>query len=121
VIKPYLSNGYVNSKINDIIYLQVNLNPLWGFKQKIYEEELPKIAKKFDPDIILVSAGYDLHQSDPLASLNVTTEGIKRIVKSILSLKRVPYLFMLEGGYELGALGENVKVTLEEMLVPYHT
>jgi LPS-assembly protein len=40
VIKPYLSNGYVNSKINDIIYLQVNLNPLWGFKQKIYEEEL---------------------------------------------------------------------------------
>ena len=40
MIKPYLSNGYVNSKINDIIYLQVNLNPLWGFKQKIYEEEL---------------------------------------------------------------------------------
>ena len=88
---------------------------------EIYEEELPKIAKKFDPDIILVSAGYDLHQSDPLASLNVTTEGIAKIVKSILSLKKVPYLFMLEGGYELGALGENVKVTLEEMLVPHHT
>ena len=39
IIKPYLSDGNVNSKINDIIYVQINLNPLWGFKQQLYEEE----------------------------------------------------------------------------------
>ncbi len=38
-IKPYLSNDTVNSKINDIIYLKINLNPFWGFEQKAYENE----------------------------------------------------------------------------------
>jgi len=72
---------------------------------------------RFDPDIILVSAGYDLHESDPLAQLNVTTEGIRKIVRLILeSKKEIPFLFFLEGGYDVNALGENVRVTLEEML-----
>jgi acetoin utilization deacetylase AcuC-like enzyme len=72
---------------------------------------------RFDPDIILVSAGYDLHESDPLAQLNVTTEGIRKIVRLILDSKKdIPYIFFLEGGYDVNALGENVRVTLEEML-----
>ncbi|UFH58257.1 histone deacetylase family protein [Sulfurovum mangrovi] len=82
----------------------------------IYQNDLPPLAAKFRPDIILVSAGYDLHESDPLASLNVTTEGIRKMVRTILSLSSVPYIFFLEGGYQLDALGENVRVTIEEML-----
>ncbi len=84
---------------------------------EIYTEDLPKSFKFFKPDIVLVSAGYDLHESDPLASLNVTTEGIRRMVRTILDLASdLPIIFMLEGGYSVAALGENVKVTLEEML-----
>jgi len=82
----------------------------------IYENDLPKYVDSFDPDIILVSAGYDLHRSDPLAQLNVTTEGIARIVRCILDSADVPFVFFLEGGYDVDALGENVKVTLEVML-----
>lgn len=82
----------------------------------IYQNDLPPLVKKFHPDIILVSAGYDLHESDPLAALNVTTEGIRTMVRGILDLADVPYVFFLEGGYHLKALGENVKVTIEEML-----
>ena len=82
----------------------------------IYENDLPPLIKSFDPDIILVSAGYDLHESDPLAQLNVTTEGIRKIVRLILDSADVPYVFFLEGGYDVNALGENVKVTLEELL-----
>jgi acetoin utilization deacetylase AcuC-like enzyme len=82
----------------------------------IYENELPLRVNNFDPDIILVSAGYDLHESDPLAQLNITTEGIRRIVRLILDSADVPFVFFLEGGYNVNALGENVKVTLEEML-----
>ncbi len=82
----------------------------------IYENDLPKYVDRFDPDIILVSAGYDLHESDPLAQLNVTTEGIAKIVRLILDSAEVPFVFFLEGGYDVDALGENVKVTLEEML-----
>ncbi len=82
----------------------------------IYENELPLRVNNFNPDIILVSAGYDLHESDPLAQLNITTEGIRRIVRIILDSADVPFVFFLEGGYNVNALGENVKVTLEEML-----
>lgn len=82
----------------------------------IYQNDLPPLAEKFQLDIILVSAGYDLHESDPLASLNVTTDGIREMVRGILTLSDVPYIFFLEGGYHLDALGENVKVTIEEML-----
>jgi len=83
----------------------------------IYANDLPAFVDQFDPDIILVSAGYDLHESDPLAQLNVTTEGIRKIVRLILETKReIPYIFFLEGGYDVDALGQNVKVTLEEML-----
>ena len=83
----------------------------------IYTNDLPIYMERFDPDIILVSAGYDLHESDPLAQLNVTTDGIQKIVRLILeSKKNIPYIFFLEGGYDVNALGENVRVTLEEML-----
>ena len=82
----------------------------------IYENDLPPLMDRFNPDIILVSAGYDLHESDPLASLNITTDGIRTMVRNILDSKDVPFVFFLEGGYDVDALGENVRVTLEEML-----
>ena len=84
--------------------------------EKVYSEELPPLIERFDPDIIMVSAGYDLHMDDPLTYLNVSTEGIGKIVESILKTKNVPFLFMLEGGYNLVALGESVKLTIEKML-----
>ncbi|HHD78846.1 MAG TPA: histone deacetylase, partial [Epsilonproteobacteria bacterium] len=82
----------------------------------IYENDLPPFIEKIKPDIILVSAGYDLHESDLLAQLNITTEGIRTMIRGMLDRSDVPFIFFLEGGYDVKALGENVKVTLEEML-----
>lgn len=82
----------------------------------IYEEELLVDVENFKPDIILVSAGYDLHAADPLAQLQISTEGIRQIVESIMHCSDVPKIFMLEGGYNLNALGESVAETLEAML-----
>jgi len=83
---------------------------------EVYDEELSKSYEFFNPDIILVSAGYDLHESDPLAQMDVTTEGIRKIVRSILDLGDKPVIFMLEGGYSINDLGLNVVATVEEML-----
>ncbi len=85
----------------------------------VYEELLPQVAERFSPQFILVSAGYDLHADDPLTYLNVTSDGVRMIVRSIVGIARkleVPLLFTLEGGYNLRALGECVVITLEEML-----
>jgi acetoin utilization deacetylase AcuC-like enzyme len=87
-----------------------------------YRDILPGLIKNFRPDIILVSAGYDLHVDDPLSGINVTYEGMRNIMRGIL-LKRtstylpsMPYVFALEGGYNLHALSESVLLTVRELL-----
>ncbi|MCS6876403.1 MAG: histone deacetylase, partial [Aquificaceae bacterium] len=86
---------------------------------QIYKEVLPEKISFFKPEFILVSAGYDIHKSDPLTYLNVSTEGIREIVKSILTEAKnlsVPVLFSLEGGYNLSALEECVAISIQEMV-----
>jgi len=83
----------------------------------VYSENLPHILADFGPDIILVSAGYDLHEADPLAQLEVSTEGVRAIVRAILdAADALPTLFFLEGGYDVKALSECVYATVEEMI-----
>lgn len=82
----------------------------------IYRERLVEVVEAFAPDILLVSAGYDLHALDPLASLRVSTAGVAGIVEAIMTSCDKPKLFMLEGGYHLEALGDCVAETLRIML-----
>lgn len=81
----------------------------------VYHDILPHLIEKFDPDILMVSAGYDIHMNDPLAAIRVSNEGIRHIVSGILSF-HLPAVFALEGGYDLAALSESVAITVEEML-----
>ena len=82
----------------------------------VYQDILPGVVQRFGPDIILVSAGYDIHKYDPHANIRVTHEGIHGIVRSILTSADVPMVFVLEGGYDLKSLCDSVKITIEEML-----
>ncbi|MEJ2183224.1 MAG: histone deacetylase [Nitrospirota bacterium] len=82
----------------------------------VYRDILPAAVKGFDPDIILVSAGYDLLRQDPLAQVRISEEGIRNIVHGILVGKDVPAVFALEGGYNTEALGRAVGVTVRELL-----
>ncbi len=82
----------------------------------VYQNILPPLVKTFKPDIIFVSAGYDIHTNDPLSGIRISNEGIRGIVQSILSSSANPFVFSLEGGYDLSALGESVRITIEEML-----
>lgn len=87
-----------------------------------YNDILPNLVMKFNPDIILVSAGYDILLSDPLSGIYVSIEGMRSIVKNIISCQKLvrhtipPLVFTLEGGYNLKTLSESVLITLFEML-----
>jgi len=71
----------------------------------------------FRPDCCIVSAGYDLHEGDPLADLSVSDAGVRGIVRSILeACAGVPVVFTLEGGYNLATLARCVGITVEELL-----
>jgi len=76
----------------------------------VYGNLLRDSVLSFEPDFILISAGYDLHRDDPLTNLNVSTEGIRGIVRSLIEISsevKAPLLFALEGGYNLDALAES--------------
>ena len=99
----------------------VNIPLPYGASDKdiygIYHDELPAMIEKFSPDILLVSAGYDLHIKDPLAGLRITEEGLGYILGGILSGRSgIPIVFTLEGGYNVEALSECVLLTLEILL-----
>jgi acetoin utilization deacetylase AcuC-like enzyme len=63
--------------------------------------------RQFSPQLVLVSAGFDAHQRDPLASMRLTTEGYASVVSRVMTAAGgAPIAFVTEGGYDLGALAE---------------
>jgi len=82
----------------------------------VYREVLRPVALEFDPDIILVSAGQDAHQGDPLSSMRLSTEGfgaMASIVKEVADLCcEGRMVATLEGGYNLEALSDSVVAVL---------
>jgi acetoin utilization deacetylase AcuC-like enzyme len=74
------------------------------------------LARAYAPDLLLVSAGYDAHADDPLASCTVTDAGFAGMAAHMRALADelgVPLGIVLEGGYELGALSRSLVATLE--------
>ena len=78
-----------------------------GFK-KIYEEIVFPALRKFNPNLILVSAGFDAHWDDPLANLNLSLTGYnwisRELIKCANEICSGKIIFFLEGGYNLDVL-----------------
>ena len=86
----------------------------------VFQQVLKPKALQFRPDFVLVSAGFDAHADDPLASMNVTAGGygaMTRVVKTIAEeccSGRI--VSVLEGGYNTDALGASVEAHLLALL-----
>jgi acetoin utilization deacetylase AcuC-like enzyme len=77
------------------------------------------LATLYEPQLILISAGYDAHQADPLAECMVSDEGFAAMARSMRrvgALVGAPVGCVLEGGYDLGALARGVAATLESLV-----
>ena len=75
-------------------------------------------AREFGPQLVLVSAGFDAHRADPLASCRLESQSFALLAAHVRQLARdlgVPVGAVLEGGYDLGALAESVVATLESL------
>ncbi len=73
----------------------------------VYRAAIVPILTRYSPQLVLVSAGYDAHERDPLASMRVTTAGYGAIVAQLMhGAGSTPIAFVTEGGYDLGALAE---------------
>ncbi len=87
---------------------------------QVFQQLLIPIAHSFQPQLILVSAGYDSHWADQISSMQLSVTGfaqIARILNQLASeLCEGRLVFTLEGGYHLSALSQSIKATLEVLL-----
>jgi acetoin utilization deacetylase AcuC-like enzyme len=99
----------------------VNIPLAAGATDEIYDEAYRTIAipavQRFKPGLMLVSAGFDLHERDPLAGMQVTTAGIGRLTSRLLAaadeLCEGRIVFVTEGGYDTKALYECLDKVIE--------
>ncbi|MCQ3937108.1 MAG: histone deacetylase family protein [Chloroflexi bacterium] len=75
-------------------------------------DEALAMIRKFTPDFLVLSAGMDTFDGDPLGKFRVTRNGFAEIGHRIASLN-LPIVIIMEGGYANEALGENVRTLLE--------
>ena len=82
-----------------------------GYAQA-FAELIRPVAAAFQPELILISAGYDAHWADPLASAGLSLTGYAHIARTLVQMAdelcQGRILFILEGGYFLEALSGGV-------------
>jgi acetoin utilization deacetylase AcuC-like enzyme len=85
---------------------------------EVFENIIYPSAIKFDPDFIFISAGFDAHKDDPLAQIDLTEEGYKRMTQVVTRLAAEccdnRLVSVLEGGYNSQSLASSVQ---EHLLV----
>ncbi len=76
--------------------------------QELYEKFLWPLMRRFQPQLILVSAGFDAHWRDPLANLMFTLTGFDHVTRELLHMAQEfcdgKIVFVMEGGYDLEVL-----------------
>ncbi|HEX9570182.1 MAG TPA: histone deacetylase family protein [Rhodospirillales bacterium] len=85
-----------------------------------YERRILPALRRFKPELLLISAGFDAHRRDPLAQIELETEDYGWVTKKLKAVAdeccegRV--VSLLEGGYNLQALQESVQTHVRELM-----
>jgi acetoin utilization deacetylase AcuC-like enzyme len=86
---------------------------------RVFNDVVVPTAKEFEPEWILVSAGFDPHRRDPLGGMEVTEAGFAGMTRLLLQLANQyaggRIALLLEGGYDVAALRNSVAAVLEVM------
>jgi len=85
-----------------------------------FERALTDLAAKVQPQLVLISAGFDAHREDPIGSLELEIEDFAKLTQTVLNVAHQyasgRVVSVLEGGYKPQRLAESVGVHLEELL-----
>ena len=86
----------------------------------IFHKVLVPAAEQFKPDLVIISAGFDAHKDDPLASMGLTEAGYAELTGIVAGIARKHahgrILSSLEGGYNLTALAASVDAHVRGLL-----
>ncbi len=88
--------------------------------REAFEEIILPAVRGFAPDAVLISAGFDAHEADPLASLRLNEEDYVWITRKLMKVAddhcEGRIVSTLEGGYDLGALARSVAVHVKTLM-----
>ncbi len=88
--------------------------------REAYEGRIFPALRNFSPDLILISAGFDAHEADPLASLRMVEADFMWVTEQVLDIAEKHcdgrVVSMLEGGYDLTALARSVAVHVRTLM-----
>jgi len=77
------------------------------------------VVRQFAPDVVIVSAGFDAHERDPLGGMRVTTPAFGAMTRELKALAdeccRGRIVAVVEGGYDLQALGGSLDAALDAL------
>ena len=79
--------------------------PAETWMKAFHEKAIPEL-ERFDPEFVLISAGFDAHRRDPLGDQNLEAEHFVAMTQALLPFAGGRVVSLLEGGYNLHALGE---------------
>lgn len=89
-----------------------------GFREIVKEKWLPRLTE-FAPELIFISAGFDAHYEDDMASLGLTESDYAWVTERLLEVARQSaqgrIVSMLEGGYALSALARSVTAHIKAL------
>ncbi len=84
------------------------------------ENKLIPEIQRYQPDLIIISAGFDAHKNDPLAQIQLTTDCFGQMTKMVMEVATDVcdgrLLSMLEGGYDYNALSDSVQLHTQTLL-----
>ncbi|MBM4255510.1 MAG: histone deacetylase [Deltaproteobacteria bacterium] len=87
--------------------------------QEVFEFAIEPICRQFDPEFVIISAGFDAHVRDPLGGMQVTEAGFGTMARILLRIAqdhaRGRCVALLEGGYDLEGLQKSVFHVIEEL------
>jgi acetoin utilization deacetylase AcuC-like enzyme len=83
--------------------------------QAMFEQKVLPFLSRSQPELLIVSAGYDANRADPLANIALEPEDYGVLTEYCLSVTR-SVLFGLEGGYDFDSLGRSVVATIGNCL-----
>ena len=80
---------------------------------RVFNEKILVHVDRFEPEVIIISAGFDAHKRDPLATINLNSEDYFTMTRDIVGIanhhSKGRVISFLEGGYDLQALSESIQ------------
>ena len=105
--------------LGSTLNVPIKANTKANEQKRMFEGAIEDIAKNFKPDLIMISAGFDAHQSDPLGQLELEDADFVSMTKSAMQWAddacEGRIVSALEGGYNLSTLGGTVKNHVAEL------